>query len=60
MLRFDILLYHDVVNSYDRANFQISYSFGSAEGMELARKHYATAVKLNPCNLRALYGFYLV
>lgn len=38
---------------------QICYSSG-ADRIELARKHYATAVKLNPTNLRALYGLYLV
>lgn len=37
---------------------EICYSIGS-ERIELARKHYATAVKLNPSSLRALYGFYL-
>ena len=26
------------------------------EGLELARKHFATALKLNPDNVRALYG----
>lgn len=25
--------------------------------MELAKKHYATALQLNPDNVRALYGF---
>ena len=36
------------------------YSQKSVEGFETARKHFAVAVKLNPDNMRALYGFYMV
>ena len=28
--------------------------------MELARRHYATAIKLNSSCVRALFGFYMV
>lgn len=30
------------------------------DSLEVARKHFASALKLNPDNLRALYGFCLV
>lgn len=43
----------------------ISYWFwfipqGGLENIELAKTYYSQAVKLNPNNLRALYGLYLV
>jgi len=33
---------------------------GGIENMELARAHYSYAILLNPNNIRALYGLYLV
>ena len=41
-------------------SLQICYTQGTVDGLELARKHFATAIKLNPENMRALYGFCLV
>ena len=41
---------------YHQRYAEVSYTEGSMEGMELARKHFATALKLNPDNVRALYG----
>ncbi|KAF4517777.1 hypothetical protein B566_EDAN002982 [Ephemera danica] len=38
---------------------EIRYTQGGLENMELARAHFCQAVKLNPKNLRALYGIYL-
>lgn len=40
--------------------FQIKYTYGSTENMELARSYYAQAIKLCPNNIRALYGLFLV
>lgn len=38
----------------------IRYSQGGLENVELARSYYSQAVKLNPNNMRALYGLYWV
>jgi len=38
---------------------EIRYTQGGNENMELARTYFAQAVKLNPNNLRALYGLFL-
>lgn len=36
---------------------EIQYTIGTQESLELARTYFAHAIKLNPTNLRALYGF---
>lgn len=41
---------------YHQRFAEVSYTEGSMEGLELARKHFATALKLNSDNVRALYG----
>jgi hypothetical protein len=33
---------------------------GGIDNLELARAHYSYAILLNPNNIRALYGLYLV
>lgn len=33
---------------------------GGLDNIEIARSYYSQAIKLNPKNLRALYGLYLV
>ncbi|XP_075546395.1 ER membrane protein complex subunit 2-like isoform X2 [Dermacentor variabilis] len=38
---------------------EIQYTIGNMETMELARSYFAQAVKLNPNNVRALYGLFL-
>ncbi|XP_046396800.1 ER membrane protein complex subunit 2-like [Ischnura elegans] len=38
---------------------EIRYTQGGYENMELARAHYCQAIKLNPNNIRALYGLFL-
>jgi len=37
--------------------FQIKYTQGD---MEVARKYFGQAIKLNSNNMRALFGYYLV
>ena len=39
---------------------QVCYSQKTVESLEVARKHFALAAKLNSDNMRALYGFYMV
>ena len=41
---------------YHQRYAEVSYTEGSTEGLELARKHFAAALKLNQDNVRALYG----
>jgi tetratricopeptide (TPR) repeat protein len=38
---------------------EIRYTQGGADNVELARKYFAQAMKLNAQNMRALFGFYL-
>ncbi|KAG8228982.1 hypothetical protein J437_LFUL009540 [Ladona fulva] len=38
---------------------EIRYTQGGYENIELARAHYCQAIKLNPNNMRALYGLFL-
>ncbi|CAH0775705.1 unnamed protein product [Bemisia tabaci] len=38
---------------------EIRYTQGGFENLELARTHYCAAIKLNPNNMRALYGLLL-
>lgn len=40
--------------------FQIQYTIGGFENMELARAYFAQSIKLNPRNIRSLYGLFLV
>ncbi|XP_047475731.1 ER membrane protein complex subunit 2-like [Penaeus chinensis] len=38
---------------------EIKYTQGGLENMEMARSYFSQAVKLNPNNMRALYGLFL-
>lgn len=38
----------------------IKYTQGGQENIEIAKNYYCQALKLNPNNIRALYGLYLV
>lgn len=39
---------------------EIRYTMGGLDNIEIAKSYYSQAIKLNPRNLRALYGLYLV
>lgn len=39
---------------------EIRYTMGGLDNVMIAKTYYAQAIKLNPRNLRALYGLYLV
>ncbi|VDO11065.1 unnamed protein product [Rodentolepis nana] len=45
---------------FKHAAFCIKYSEGGVENLELARAYFAHACRLNPTNVRALYGLFLV
>ncbi|XP_074593201.1 ER membrane protein complex subunit 2-like [Brevipalpus obovatus] len=38
---------------------EIQYTINTPESLEIARSYYSQALKLNPSNMRALYGLYL-
>lgn len=38
---------------------EIQYTINSPESLEIARAYFSQALKLNPANMRALYGLYL-
>ncbi|RWS10315.1 ER membrane protein complex subunit 2-like protein [Dinothrombium tinctorium] len=44
---------------YHQKYAEIQYTINTQESMELARSYYSQAVKLNPTNMRALYGLFL-
>lgn len=39
---------------------QVKYTQGGLENLELARKYFAQALRLNNRNMRALFGLYMV
>ena len=39
---------------------EMLYTMGGVENIDMARKYFAQSLKLNPNNMRALYGFHLV
>lgn len=39
---------------------QVKYTQGGLENLELSRKYFAQALKLNNRNMRALFGLYMV
>lgn len=44
---------------YHQRLAEISYSMRTTDSLELALQHFAHAIKLNPNNMRALYGHHL-
>lgn len=55
------LILHNPHNHLLHQRFaDIKYTQGGLENFELARSYYCHAIKLNPKNMRALYGIYLV
>lgn len=44
---------------YHQRYAEIKYTQGGVEAMELARKYFAQAIKLNSNNIRALYGMFM-
>lgn len=55
------LLLHNPHNHLMHQRYaEIKYTQGGYNCMELARSYFAQAYKLNPHNMRALFGVYLV
>ncbi|XP_055324291.1 ER membrane protein complex subunit 2-A-like [Sitodiplosis mosellana] len=55
----ELLLHNPHSHLYHQRLAEIRYTMGGLENIELAKTYYSQAVKLNPNNLRALYGLYL-
>uniref|UniRef100_A0A1A9W598 ER membrane protein complex subunit 2 n=1 Tax=Glossina brevipalpis TaxID=37001 RepID=A0A1A9W598_9MUSC len=55
----EVLLHNPHSHLVHQRLAEIRYTMGGMDNIELARTYYSQAIKLNPKNLRALYGFYL-
>ncbi|XP_046994537.1 ER membrane protein complex subunit 2-like [Schistocerca americana] len=55
----ELLLHNPHSHLIHQRYAEIKYTQGGFENMELARAHYCEAIKLNPNNMRALYGLFL-
>ncbi|XP_037945613.1 ER membrane protein complex subunit 2-like [Teleopsis dalmanni] len=55
----EMLLHNPHSHLINQRIAEIRYTMGGIENIETARVYYSQAVKLNPNNLRALYGIYL-
>ncbi|KAH8382230.1 hypothetical protein KR009_002512 [Drosophila setifemur] len=55
----EVLLHNPHSHLIHQRLAEIRYTMGGVENVESARTYYSQALKLNPHNLRALYGLYL-
>jgi len=55
----EVLLHNPHSHLIHQRLADIRYTMGGNENIEVARLYYSQAIKLNPNNLRALYGLYL-
>ena len=55
----ELILTHPHNHMYHQRFAEIHYTIGSADSLELSRKYFAQALKLDPNNIRALYGLFL-
>ena len=55
----ELILTHPHNHLYHQRFAEIHYTIGSVESLELSRKYFAQALKLDPNNIRALYGLFL-
>lgn len=55
----EVILLNPHNTLYHEKYAEILYTQGTPESIELARSYFAHALKLNPRNMRALYGLYL-
>lgn len=55
----ELILTHPHNHLYHQRYAEIHYTIGSADSLELSRKYFAQALKLDPNNIRALYGLFL-
>ena len=55
----ELILTHPHNHLYHQRYAEIQYTIGTVESIELARKYFAQALKLDPNNIRAMYGLFL-
>merc|ERR1712018_837645 len=55
----ELILQHPHNHLYYQRYAEIRYTQGSVEHLEMAKVYYSHAIKLNPENMRALYGLLL-
>lgn len=55
----ELILCHPHNHLYHQRYAEIHFTIGTVESMEKAKKYFAQALKLDPNNIRALYGFFL-
>ena len=55
----ELMLCHPHNHLYHQRYAEIHFTIGSMESMEKAKKYFAQALKLDPNNVRALYGMFL-
>lgn len=51
---------HNFIHHVYYLSAQVKYTQGGLENLELARKYFAQALRLNNRNMRALFGLYMV
>ncbi|CAD5118556.1 DgyrCDS7244 [Dimorphilus gyrociliatus] len=55
----ELLLSNPHNHLYYQKYAEIKYTQGTADNLHIARSYFAQAIKINPNNMRALYGLYL-
>lgn len=55
----ELILFNPHNHLYHQRYAEIQYTIGGFENMEIARAYFAQSIKLNPRNIRSLYGFFL-
>lgn len=55
----ELLLSNPYNHIYHQKYAEIRYTQGGQENMEISKKYFAQALKLNPLNIRALFGLYM-
>lgn len=55
----EMILSHPHNHLYHQRYAEIQFTIGTSESIEKAKKYFAQALKLDPSNMRALYGLFL-
>ncbi len=55
----ELILTHPHNHLYHQRYAEIHYTIGTGDSLDLSRKYFAQALKLDPNNIRALYGLFL-
>lgn len=55
----ELILHNPHTHLYHQRLAEIRYTMGGSDNIEVAKSYYSQAIKLNPNNMRALYGLML-